>query len=588
MNSPETPPKHRQYPDNSACEEIHWEPGKILLGDYRIERFLGRGGMGTVYLVSCSRVPGLELAVKTLLPTRMGDQETQQQFIRELKTWMDLPAHPNLAACRFFRTIENRSAIFNEYVSGGTLSDWIYEHKLLVIKDILRVTVEIAWGLQALHERNIIHQDFKPANVLMTPEGVPKITDYGLARVVPEPIQPGLNTAESTIPEVTTTGMTLAYCSPEQASGGRITFRTDMWGFGLTLLQMFVGKVFWHVGSLANRILDNYLADSPNSPFPVMPESVITFLRRCFQETPLDRWPDMYAAAEALTEIYSECTGNNFPIKAPSSNILPGAVSPSVEFQKSAWNSPEIWLEQISKICDLDIRDEISIPGDPGRSRRTAALTDLEVLISIQRIIERKSSDDTGTLNEMGLGILKDIGRICQFLNDYPGALAVYEKIETRYCRLPEPGTPEFVPALLRYAEIILKKAAIFERVHQFAEVLDLVKPLADLLKSEESPDNLEDLDQLTIMTANKIGSALSRSGEPRAALETFQQAMPLIEHSSHRQGDDGFQLETAGLLRHFGNTYCMVQVIPLLSRYMLVLNKSTAGIGNLRTFVNP
>jgi RepB plasmid partitioning protein/Protein kinase domain len=98
-----------------------WLPGQLLLGDYEVQRVLGQGGMGKVYLV-LSRKTGMLFAVKRALIE--GDRD-KQNFLSELQTWIDLPAHPHIAACRFFRTIGNEIAIFAEYVGGGTLADCI-------------------------------------------------------------------------------------------------------------------------------------------------------------------------------------------------------------------------------------------------------------------------------------------------------------------------------------------------------------------------------------------------------------------------------------------------------------------------------
>ncbi|MBN1552664.1 protein kinase, partial [bacterium] len=104
---------------------IDWEPGSVLLDEFIIERILGHGGMGKVYLVK-STVPGGEVfAVKTLLDSSLKNDTQRRLILRELRTWIDLPDHPNITACRFFRTIGDRLAIFSEYIPNGSLKDWI-------------------------------------------------------------------------------------------------------------------------------------------------------------------------------------------------------------------------------------------------------------------------------------------------------------------------------------------------------------------------------------------------------------------------------------------------------------------------------
>ena len=157
-----------------------WEPGKILLGEYRIEKALGHGGTGSVYLVE--RVTDRrQFAVKTLLHSLLDDSKKHRQLLHELRTWMDLPEHPHIVTCRFFRTIEDRLAIFSEYIDGGSLEDWIVNRRLLRVDSILDVSIQMARGIQAAHRQGVVHEDIKPANVLMTSEGMAKITEIGRA-----------------------------------------------------------------------------------------------------------------------------------------------------------------------------------------------------------------------------------------------------------------------------------------------------------------------------------------------------------------------------------------------------------------------
>ena len=158
-----------------------WPIGKVILADYVVERVLGHGGMGRVYLVR-SRSNGRRFAVKTILEEALGSARVRKQFLEELHTWIDLPEHPNLTACRFFRTVEDRVALFIDYVEGGSLADWIRDRRLTSMAMILDMAIQIAWGLEAAHKLGVVHQDVKPANVLVTLEGQPKVSDFGLAR----------------------------------------------------------------------------------------------------------------------------------------------------------------------------------------------------------------------------------------------------------------------------------------------------------------------------------------------------------------------------------------------------------------------
>ena len=159
-----------------------WLPGTNLLGEYVIKAFLGKGGMEKVYLVTPYKYENLLFAVKTLHVSALASFDHRRMFINELRTWIDLPEHPNITAFRFFRTIHDRLAIFSEYVNGGSLQDWIENSGIADTGSALDISIQFAEGLHTAHEHGVIHQDVKPGNVLMTKDGIAKITDFGLAR----------------------------------------------------------------------------------------------------------------------------------------------------------------------------------------------------------------------------------------------------------------------------------------------------------------------------------------------------------------------------------------------------------------------
>ncbi len=113
-----------QAPKAAAQGHI-WSRGQVILEDFVVERELGHGGMGTVYLLR-SQSSGERFAVKTIRPAMLGNAASQRLFLDELQTWIDLPEHPHLTSCRFFRTVDAEVAIFAEFVEGGSLADWIH------------------------------------------------------------------------------------------------------------------------------------------------------------------------------------------------------------------------------------------------------------------------------------------------------------------------------------------------------------------------------------------------------------------------------------------------------------------------------
>jgi serine/threonine protein kinase len=155
-----------------------WSAGQVILDDYVVERELGQGGMGKVYLLR-SRSTGRPFAVKRAF---LRNENSRRDFLAELRTWIDLPEHPHLVACRFFRTVGDEVVIFAEFVDGGSLADWIWDRRLTGLEQILGAAIQFAWGLHAAHELGLVHQDVKPGNALMTADGQVKVADFGLAR----------------------------------------------------------------------------------------------------------------------------------------------------------------------------------------------------------------------------------------------------------------------------------------------------------------------------------------------------------------------------------------------------------------------
>ncbi len=148
---------------------MEWTFGQIILNDYVVDQVLGEGGMGIVYLVH-SQTNSRQFAVKRATGMKESDR---RNFLAELQTWIDLPEHPNIVPCRFFRTVGDEVLIFADYVEGGSLHDWIASKRLYeggpqkALERILDIAIQFAWGLHGLHELGVVHQDVKPGNVLM-------------------------------------------------------------------------------------------------------------------------------------------------------------------------------------------------------------------------------------------------------------------------------------------------------------------------------------------------------------------------------------------------------------------------------------
>ena len=298
-----------------------WAVGRTVLDIYQITDELGRGGMGAVHRV---RHLGwnLDLAVKSPLSKILEKKNGPENFEREAETWINLPLHPHIVSCYYVRRIYDIPRVFAEYVDGGSLADWISSRSLYQggpdesLKRILDVAIQFAWGLDFSHEKGLVHQDVKPGNVMLTSDGLVKVTDFGLARAMPMDMS-APDGADMTM-MVKKVGMTQAYASPEQASGEPLTRRTDLWSWAVSVLEMFTGEVTWSVGVAAGLALASYRAiPAEDSGIPQMPEKMADLLDECFRDNPNDRPHDLNEAAERLIDIYNEATSEAYPRRKP-------------------------------------------------------------------------------------------------------------------------------------------------------------------------------------------------------------------------------------------------------------------------------
>src|SRR5262245_52260624 len=199
-----------------------------VIGPYKIERELGRGGMGIVYLALDTRL-GRRVAIKALPEEVAADSERLARFEREARVLASL-SHPNLASVYDVLEVGGRRYLAMEYVEGEALSDRITRERTLPLGEALELCEQIAAGMEAAHEGGVVHRDLKPANVMITPGDRVKVVDFGLAKGRARDDEPARGHAISPVlsssPTLETPGTmpgvilgTAEYLSPEQARG---------------------------------------------------------------------------------------------------------------------------------------------------------------------------------------------------------------------------------------------------------------------------------------------------------------------------------------------------------------------------------
>ena len=263
----------------------------VTLGSYQILSKLGEGGMGEVYRARDLKL-GREVAVKILPERFQSDPDRLARFDREARALASVN-HSNIAAIYGVEDERGITALVLELVEGTTLADRLLRGPIPVA-EIVDIAKQISAGLDAAHGKDIVHRDLKPSNIKMTPDGVVKILDFGLAKAVDEVVAPDASTLTV---DGTREGMivgTGAYMSPEQARGQKVDRRTDIWAFGCVLFEMLTGRQAFGGATVSDSIA-GILGRDPDwgALPPATPPAMRRLLRRCLEKDSQRRLRDI-------------------------------------------------------------------------------------------------------------------------------------------------------------------------------------------------------------------------------------------------------------------------------------------------------
>jgi len=280
------------------------------LAHYSIIEKLGEGGMGAVYKARDERLDRF-VALKILPADKMSDPERRRRFTQEAKAASGLN-HPNIVTIYDINQVDDVHFIAMEYVAGRTL-DGLIGRKGLPLKEALTFAIQIADGLGKAHAAGIVHRDLKPSNIMVTPDGLVKILDFGLAKLV-ESVEPSgdfgatMTMARTPVTEEGVILGTVAYMSPEQAAGKPVDARSDIFSFGSVLYEMLSGRRAFDGETKATTMAAVITLDPapPGGSAGLLPTGVEQVVMRCLRKDTQRRWQNMADLKVALQDLKEE------------------------------------------------------------------------------------------------------------------------------------------------------------------------------------------------------------------------------------------------------------------------------------------
>lgn len=316
--------------------------GKMLDNRYEIIENIGNGGMATVYKAKC-HVLNRYVAIKILKDEFTTDTEFIKRFNSEAQSAASL-THPNIVSIYDVGNEDNLYYIVMELIQGKTLKEIILEDGILSWKWSVNIAIQIASALEVAHKNNIIHRDIKPHNIIITEDGIAKVTDFGIAKAV----------SNSTITAFGTTIGSVHYFSPEHAKGGYTDAKSDLYSLGIVLYEMLTGRVPFDADTPVSVALKQ-VQEEPVEPIEYndeIPISVNNIILKAMQKDPNCRYQN---ATEMLEDLKRA-------LKNPDEDF--------VVIKKHTANSP---TQRIPSIYDMDIEDK-----SDRRGKRTAQKEETE------------------------------------------------------------------------------------------------------------------------------------------------------------------------------------------------------------------
>jgi serine/threonine-protein kinase len=331
------------------------------IGDYQILNELGSGGMGRVYRVRNVISDRID-AMKVLLPDLAGRQELAARFLREIKLMASLD-HPNIAALRTAFTADNQLVMIMEYVEGTNLAERLL-HGPIPAADAVNYIVQALSALSYAHQQHVIHRDIKPSNMMLTPQGVVKLMDFGIARAGDER-------------SLTMTGTTLGslgYMSPEQVKGEATDARSDLYSVGVSLYEMVTGHPPFQATS-DYSIMAAHVKEAPKPPSELkadLPAGLNEIILMAIAKDPAQRFQTADAFGNALNSVAMSISASQAAVKSRSEAATMDTIA-LTQFPVTVASLPV--QPQAAKVASVPATPSIPIPPPQPSSHRGLYIT---------------------------------------------------------------------------------------------------------------------------------------------------------------------------------------------------------------------
>ena len=266
------------------------------VNNYEILSLIGEGGMGNVFLAEDKKL-GRKAAIKAILPHLAKNQHIRDRFMNELKTMSRLQ-HENIVNLYDYIVEEERLYLIMEHVDGSPLDEYLENLGRPLEEDLaIEITKQIVSACQNAHSKGVVHRDIKPSNIMITKEGIVKILDFGIAKIINEEVN-----------KLTKTGLqigTVYYMAPEQVQGKDVSFQTDIYSIGVTLYQLITGDKPYSDLTNEYQIYEKIVKEDLPDPSAMRPELSIYIgkvVSKATRKAPSDRFKNCDEFLKVLDE----------------------------------------------------------------------------------------------------------------------------------------------------------------------------------------------------------------------------------------------------------------------------------------------